>query len=51
MTLIDLGTLAREGYEAPLAVAYISLVNTINNLAERDQFDDREIVFATDEAI
>ncbi len=50
VTLIDLGTLAREGYEAPLAVAYISLVNTINNLAERDQFDDREIVFATDEA-
>ncbi len=42
VTLIDLGTLAREGYEAPLAVAYISLVNTINNLAERDQFDDRK---------
>ncbi|BFI65249.1 conjugative transfer ATPase, PFL_4706 family protein [Yersinia pseudotuberculosis] len=50
VTLIDLGTLAREGYEAPLAVAYTSLVNTINNIAERDQFLDREIVFATDEA-
>lgn len=36
ITLIDLGTLAREGYEAPLAVAYTSLVNTINNIAERD---------------
>lgn len=50
ITLIDLGTLAREGYEAPLAVAYTSLVNTINNIAERDQFLEREIVFATDEA-
>lgn len=50
VTLIDLGTLAREGYEAPLAVAYTSLVNTINNIAERDQFLEREIVFATDEA-
>lgn len=50
ITLIDLGTLAREGYEAPLAVAYTSLVNTINNIAERDQFLQREIVFATDEA-
>ncbi|WP_183060057.1 conjugative transfer ATPase [Salmonella enterica] len=50
VTLIDLGTLAREGYEAPLAVAYTSLVNTINNIAERDQFLDREIVFPTDEA-
>lgn len=27
-----------------------SLVNTINNIAERDQFLEREIVFATDEA-
>lgn len=50
VTLIDFGTLAREGYEAALAVAYTSLVNTINNIAERDQFLDREIVFATDEA-
>lgn len=50
VTLIDLGTLVREGYEAPLAVAYTSLVNTINNVAERDQFLEREIVFATDEA-
>lgn len=50
VTLIDLGTLAREGYEAALAVAYTLLVNTINNIAERDQFLDREIVFATDEA-
>ncbi|WP_172953521.1 conjugative transfer ATPase [Escherichia albertii] len=50
VTLIDFGTLAREGYEAPLAVAYTSLVNTINNIAERDQFLDREIVFPTDEA-
>ncbi|MBS9440058.1 type VI secretion protein [Photorhabdus noenieputensis] len=28
----------------------VSLVNTINNMAERDQFEDREINFVVDEA-
>ncbi|STQ14814.1 putative plasmid-like protein [Enterobacter cloacae] len=37
MTIVDLGTLAREGYEAQMAVAVISLLNTINNIAEREQ--------------
>jgi hypothetical protein len=32
VTIVDLGTLAREGYEAQMAVAVISLLNTINNI-------------------
>ncbi|MCC8464000.1 conjugative transfer ATPase [Photorhabdus bodei] len=50
VTLIDLGTLAREGYGAQMSLAMVSLVNTINNMAERDQFEDREINFVVDEA-
>ncbi|MGV7960162.1 conjugative transfer ATPase [Photorhabdus tasmaniensis] len=50
VTLIDLGTLAREGYGAQMSLAMVSLVNTINNRAERDQFEDREINFVVDEA-
>ncbi|NDL01257.1 conjugative transfer ATPase [Photorhabdus bodei] len=50
VTLIDLGTLVREGYGAQMSLAMVSLVNTINNMAERDQFEDREINFVVDEA-
>jgi len=50
VTLIDLGTLAREGYEAQMAVAVIALLNTVNNIAERDQYLDREINMVIDEA-
>ncbi|WP_372560713.1 conjugative transfer ATPase [Yersinia sp. 1652 StPb PI] len=50
VTVIDLGTLAREGYEAQMAVAVIALVNTVNNIAERDQYLEREITMVIDEA-
>ncbi len=50
VTLIDLGHLAREGYEAQMALTMVSLTNTINNIAERDQYADRDIVFVVDEA-
>lgn len=50
VTLIDLGHLAREGYEAQMALTMVSLTNTINNIAERDQYLERDIVFAVDEA-
>lgn len=43
-------TFAREGYEAQLAISYISLINHINNLGERDQHLARPIVNITDEA-
>ena len=50
VTIFDLGTLAREGYEAQMAVAVISLLNTINNIAEREQYSDRDIIVSIDEA-
>lgn len=49
VTIVDLGTLAREGYEAQRAVAVISLLNSINNIAERDQYSDRNIIVPIDE--
>ncbi|EAN1156009.1 conjugative transfer ATPase [Salmonella enterica] len=49
ITLVDLAMFAREGYEAQLAIAYISLINHINNLGERDQHLARPIVNITDE--
>ncbi len=50
VTLIDLAHFAREGYEAHLAISVISLLNMINNIAERDQNTAREIVVPIDEA-
>ena len=38
ITIVDLATFAREGCNAQLSIAYISLINTVNNIAERDQF-------------
>jgi conjugative transfer ATPase len=49
ITIVDLATYAREGYNAQLSIAYISLLNTVNNIAERDQFKGRPIVNVTDE--
>jgi len=49
ITIVDLATFAREGYHAQLAVAYVSLINTVNNIAERDQFLGRPIINVTDE--
>ncbi|MFV3093257.1 conjugative transfer ATPase, partial [Pseudomonas sp. GW6] len=49
ITIVDLATYAREGYNAQLSIAYISLINTVNNLAERDQFLGRSIINVTDE--
>jgi conjugative transfer ATPase len=50
VTLVDLGTLAKEGYEGELAVAYVSLMNHINNVVERYQYAARETLVVTDEA-
>ena len=50
ITLVDLATFAREGYEAQLAIAYISLINHINSLGEKYQYSGRPIVNITDEA-
>lgn len=49
ITIVDLATFAREGYNAQLSIAYISLINAVNNIAERDQFLGRPIINVTDE--
>ncbi|PXX50944.1 AAA-like domain-containing protein [Pseudomonas sp. LAMO17WK12:I10] len=49
LTIVDLATYSREGYITQLSIAYISLLNTVNNIAERDQFKGRPIVKLTDE--
>ena len=49
ITIVDLATYAREGYSAQMAIAYISLLNTVNNIAERDQFKGRPLICFTDE--
>lgn len=49
VTLIDLATFAREGYEAQLAVAYTSVTNAIHNRIERHQHDSRPTIMVTDE--
>lgn len=50
VTIIDLGIYAKNGYEAQMATAYISLINRINGIAERDQYKGVPIVCLTDEA-
>ena len=49
ITLVDLATFGREGYSAQLSIAYISLINAVNNIAERDQHSGRPIINVTDE--
>jgi len=49
ITIVDLAIFAREGYNAQLSIAYISLINTVNNIAERDQMLGRPIINITDE--
>lgn len=49
ITIVDLATYAREGYNAQLSIAYISLINAVNNIAERDQYLGRPIVNVTNE--
>jgi len=44
-----MGIFAREGYEDKLTVAYIGIMNHINDLVEREQHDDRPTIVITDE--
>ena len=49
VTLIDLATFAREGYEGQMAITYIALLNRANNIAEREQHSGRQGIVLTDE--
>jgi conjugative transfer ATPase len=49
VTLLEMGLLAREGYEDQLTVAYLSMMSHINDLVERQQHDARQTLVVTDE--
>jgi conjugative transfer ATPase len=49
VTILEMGILAREGYEDQLTVAYISMMSHINDLVERHQHDARPALVVTDE--
>ena len=49
VTIVDVGVLAREGYEDQLTVAYVGLMNHINDLVESHQHDARPTLVVTDE--
>ncbi len=46
---VDMGDTVKSGKEAALAVAYASVLNTIADIAERDQMKGRPIIVITDE--
>ncbi|MGB5776979.1 MAG: conjugative transfer ATPase, partial [Sedimenticolaceae bacterium] len=47
VTILEMGMLAREGYEDQLTVAYISMMSHINDLVERHQHDARPTLVVT----
>lgn len=49
VTILEMGILAREGYEDQLTVAYLSMMSHINDLVERHQQDERPTLVVTDE--
>ena len=49
VTVLEMGMLAREGYEDQLTVAYISMMSHINDKVERHQTDARATLVVTDE--
>ncbi len=49
VTILEMGILAREGYEDQLTVAYLSMMSHINDLVERHQHDERPTLVVTDE--
>lgn len=49
VTVLEMGILAREGYEDQLTVAYISIMSHINDLVEHRQHDERPTLVVTDE--
>ncbi|MCY3803031.1 MAG: conjugative transfer ATPase [Gammaproteobacteria bacterium] len=49
VTVLEMGILAREGYEDQLTVAYISIMSHINDLVEHHQHDERATLVVTDE--
>jgi type IV secretory pathway VirB4 component len=49
VTLVEMGTLTQDGYGDALAVAYTSLIDSVQSRGERFQAEDRPLVMLTDE--
>jgi conjugative transfer ATPase len=50
VTLVEMGTLTRDGYADALAVAYTSLIDAVQSRGEAKQMEGRPLVMLTDEA-
>ncbi|HRL52853.1 MAG TPA: conjugative transfer ATPase, partial [Acidovorax temperans] len=49
VTLVEMGTLTQDGYGDALALAYTSMIDSVQSRGERHQADDRPTIFLTDE--
>ncbi|HNP34332.1 MAG TPA: conjugative transfer ATPase [Woeseiaceae bacterium] len=49
LTVLEMGLLAREGYEDQLTLAYVSMMNHINHCIESQQYSERQTLVVTDE--
>lgn len=49
VTLVEMGTLTKDGYEDALALAYTGLIDHVQAIGEATQHDGRHTVFLTDE--
>lgn len=50
VTILEMGLLATEGYEDQLALGFMGLMNQINGVVEREQYDNRPTFVLGDEA-
>ena len=50
ITIMEMGLLANEGYEDQLALGFMGLMNQINGVVEREQYDHRPTFVLGDEA-
>jgi conjugative transfer ATPase len=49
VTLVEMGTLTQDGYGDALALAYTSLLDSVQSRGERFQAEDRPLIMLTDE--
>ena len=50
VTIMDFGIFAREGYDGQLALSFMTQMQQISSIAERDQYSGRPIIVIGDEA-
>lgn len=49
VTLVEMGTLTQDGYGDALALAYTSLIDSVQSRGEVHQHEERPLIFLTDE--